>query len=48
MTQDSIQQLEDKHTGKKWEEIKTTRLKGQCMQSKAHWIDQGETNKNFR
>lgn len=40
LTQDSIQQFEDKHN--ELEEIKTTRLKGQCIRSKENWIDQGE------
>lgn len=40
MTQDSIQHFEDKHN--ELEEIRTTRLKGQCIRSKANWIDQGE------
>lgn len=40
LTQDSSQQLEEKHN--ELEEFRNIRLKGQCIRSKANWIDQGE------
>lgn len=45
LTQDSCQQNEDKQN--ELEEIRNITLKGQCIRSKANWINQDQNQQNI-